>query len=116
RRGAIGPAGGEGSAEGAVSSLDGAPQMRPLGVGEILDVCVNLFKRNFLTFVRIVLVVVVPVQVVTVLIQVSTISNPDLLPKLGSTNNGSRISSQDAAAYFGGQLVILVLTVILYAI
>jgi uncharacterized membrane protein len=100
-----------------VSIVPGStPQLRPLRVGEILDVSVNIFTKNFLTFLKIVLVVVVPVQIVTVLIQVSTVSDPDLLPKFGSTNNGATISHDDVPAYLGGQVVILVLTVILYAI
>ncbi|MEA2411674.1 MAG: hypothetical protein QOC77_2235 [Thermoleophilaceae bacterium] len=93
-----------------------APQLRPLRVGEILDVCINIFTKNFLTFLKIVLVLVVPVQLVTVLILVSTVSDPDLLPKFGSTNNGGRIAHDDVPAYLGGQVVILVLTAILYAI
>jgi hypothetical protein len=100
-----------------VSTVPGsAPQLRPLRVGEILDVSINIFTKNFLTFLKIVLVVVVPVQIVTVLIQVSTVSDPDLLPKFGSTNNGGTISHDDVPAYLGGQVVILVLTVLLYAI
>jgi Membrane domain of glycerophosphoryl diester phosphodiesterase len=92
-----------------------APQLRPLGVGEILDVCINIFTKNFLTFLRIVLVLVVPVQIVTVLIQVSTVSDPDLLPTLGSTGGG-KVSSDEADAYLGGQIVIIVLGVILSAV
>jgi hypothetical protein len=91
------------------------PQLRPLRVGEILDVCINIFTKNFLTFLKIVLVLVVPVQIVTVLILVSTVSDPDLLPKFGSTSQG-RIAHADVPAYLGGQVVIIVLTYVLYAI
>jgi hypothetical protein len=93
-----------------------APQLRPLRIGEILDVSINIFTKNFLTFLKIVLVVVVPVQIITVAILASTVSDPDLLPKFGSTNNGGTISHDDVPAYVGGQIVILVLTVVLYAI
>src|SRR3954464_1014511 len=96
--------------------MNAPPELRPLRVGEILDVSINIFTKNFLTFLKIVLVVVVPVQIITVLIQVSTVSDPDLLPKFGSTNNGGTISHDDVPAYLGGQVVILVLTLILYAI
>jgi hypothetical protein len=91
------------------------PQLRPLRVGEILDVSINIFTKNFLTFLKIVLVLVVPVQIISVAILVSTVSDPDLLPKFGSTSNGT-ISRDDVPAYLGGQAVILVLTVVLYAI
>jgi hypothetical protein len=87
--------------------------MRPLRVGEILDVSINIFTKNFLTFLKIVLVLVVPVQIVSVIVLVSTVSDPDLLPKFGSTSTRA-ISHDDAAAYFGGQAVVVVLSAILY--
>jgi hypothetical protein len=90
--------------------------MRPLRVGEILDVSINIFKRNFLTFLKVVLVVVVPVQVVSVVVLVSTVNDPDLLPKFGSTSGNARVSHGDQAAYIGGQAVVSILTVVLYAI
>jgi hypothetical protein len=82
-------------------------------VGEILDVAINIFTKNFLTFLKIVVVLVVPLQILTVVIQVSTVSDPDLLPKLGSS--GGRISHDDVPAFLGGQIVILVLNLILAA-
>jgi hypothetical protein len=90
--------------------------MRPLRVGEILDVCINIFKRNFLTFLKLVLVLVVPVQVVSVIVLVSTVNDPDLLPKFGTTSGNARLSHDDAVAYLGGQAVVGILTLILYAI
>jgi hypothetical protein len=92
------------------------PQLRPLRVGEILDVCINIFTKNFLTFLKIVLVLVVPVQLMTVLILVSTVSDSDLLPKFGSASGDGTIANDDVPAYLGGQIVILVLTLVLYAI
>jgi hypothetical protein len=63
-----------------MNTTGATPQLRPLGIGEILDVCINIFTKNFLTFLRIVLVVVIPVQLITVLIQVATVSNANLVP------------------------------------
>jgi hypothetical protein len=95
-----------------------APTLRPLRVGEILDVCINIFTRNFLTFLRILLVLVIPVQLVSVVVLVSTVNDPDLLPRFGSTTTSSNgtISQDDFWAYFGGQMVIVVLTLVLTAI
>ena len=90
------------------------PTLRPLRVGEILDVCINIFTKNFLTFLKIVLVLVVPVQLVSVLVLVSTVNNPDVLPEFGSTSG--TVSNEDTTAYVGGQVVVLVLGLILYAI
>jgi hypothetical protein len=52
-----------------------APQLRPLGVGEILDVSLKIAWRNAGTLVKIVLFVVAPAQVLSALVQVS--ANPD---------------------------------------
>lgn len=96
--------------------MNAPPSLRPLGVGEILDVSINIFTKNFLTFLKIVLVLVVPVQLVSVLVLVSTVDDPDLLPRLGSTSGQATIADDDVAPYIGGQVVIVVLSLILYAI
>jgi hypothetical protein len=53
----------------------GTPQLRPLGIGEILDVSLKIAWRNAGTLVRIVLFVVAPAQALSALVQVS--ANPD---------------------------------------
>jgi hypothetical protein len=55
------------------------PQLRPLGVGEILDVAIKIFWRHKGTLARIVLVVVAPVTVLTNLIQFSAIPDEDTI-------------------------------------
>src|SRR5919107_1545039 len=93
------------------------PTLRPLRVGEVLDVCINIFTRNFLTFVRIVLVLVIPVQILSVVVLVATVNDPDLLPRFGGATSGDgTISNDDFWAYFGGQVVVVVLSVVLTAI
>src|SRR5574341_776255 len=39
------------------------PALRPLGLGELLDQAIRLYRRNFLTFIGIIAVVYVPVMV-----------------------------------------------------
>ena len=46
--------------------------LRPLSVGEALDVALKLYRRGFADLVRLVAVVVVPVQVLAAVIRVST--------------------------------------------
>ena len=50
-----------------------APALRPLGIGEILDVSLKIAWRNLGTLVRIVLVVVAPAQALIALINVSAV-------------------------------------------
>lgn len=40
------------------------PELRPLGVGELLDVALKIWRRHFWTLARIVIVVVAPVEIV----------------------------------------------------
>jgi hypothetical protein len=47
------------------------PELRPLGIGEILDVGIKITTRHFWTLARAVLVVVVPLQLVASLIDLS---------------------------------------------
>ncbi len=44
------------------------PELRPLSVGEIIDVAVKIWRRHFGTLARIVLVVVTPIEVLSVLV------------------------------------------------
>jgi hypothetical protein len=46
-------------------------ELRPLGIGEILDVAIKIYFRHFSTFLKIALVVVLPTQVVLNAITVS---------------------------------------------
>ena len=40
-----------------------ATQLRPLGVGEILDVAITIYRRNFRTLLTLVFVVVPPFEI-----------------------------------------------------
>ena len=48
------------------------PQLRPLGIGEIFDVGINIYRRNARVLITLVLLVVGPIQVLSSLIQAST--------------------------------------------
>lgn len=49
-----------------------APVLRPLSIGEIIDVSIKLYRNNFLTLLKVVAVVVAPVQLIAALIQSSS--------------------------------------------
>ena len=75
-----------------------APQLRPLGIGEILDVSLKIAWRNAGTLLRIVLFVVLPAQVLTSLVQVSAV--PDYEPGgfLGGGSGTTTVSEGDESA------------------
>jgi len=52
-----------------------APNLRPLGIGEILDVGIKVYTRNYLTLWKIVVFVVLPAQILVNAIEVSALPN-----------------------------------------
>lgn len=48
------------------------PDLRPLSVGEIVDAAIKVYRRNALTMFKLVAVVVIPVQILSILIGLST--------------------------------------------
>ena len=85
--------------------MSAAPNLRPLGVGEILDVGIKIYWRNAWTLFRIVLFVVLPAQVVVGIVQVSALpagthlnANPTFGPSFGTSSPDATLSRSDATA------------------
>jgi hypothetical protein len=79
------------------------PQLRPLGIGEILDVSLKIAWRNAGTLVRIVLFVVAPAEALSALVQVS--ASPDLYDPgggFGAFGENTTTSESDAWTFFAG--------------
>jgi hypothetical protein len=72
------------------------PELRPLSIGEILDVAIKIYLRNAWTLFRVVLFVVAPVEIVSALIQASAASNGSGIDTTGDTTT---VSSHDLALY-----------------
>src|SRR5215468_2114842 len=79
----------------AMSAQASAPQLRPLGVGEILDVGIKIYTRNALTLFKIVVFVVLPAQILVNLVEISA------LPSNVTLESGSR----GGLSPFGGTIV-----------
>jgi hypothetical protein len=83
-------------------------QLRPLGLGEILDAGIKVYRNKFGTMLKAVAVVIVPVQVLNVLIQLS-------LPDSGTTTTGTgTAATSDGSGWAGiaALLLIFVVTVV----
>ena len=74
-------------------TLDTTPRLRPLGLGELLDQVMRLYRRNFLKFIGIVAVVLIPLTLLQIgysLIFIGTAepqAEPEVLPSLLSLLN-----------------------------
>jgi hypothetical protein len=85
-----------------------APALRPLGIGEILDVGIKIYWRHALTLFKIVVFVVLPAQILVNIVQVSslppgvtgTFSSP-LGPSF-NTNDNTTFSGGDFATFIVG--------------
>jgi hypothetical protein len=60
-----------------VEAARATAHIRPLGIGEILDLAIKIYMRHAPTFFRVVLVVVVPIQLVSSLVELSATSETD---------------------------------------
>jgi hypothetical protein len=83
------------------------PQLRPLALGEILDVSIKLMRRNWRTLCVLVLIVAVPVAVVNFLVTTSTTTYDATLDIR---------SPDDDSAYDAGQVVNAILGIALYLV
>jgi hypothetical protein len=81
------------------------PQLRPLALGEIIDVSIKLMRRNWRTLSLLVLVVAVPVAVIGLLITTSTTTYDASLDIR---------SPDDDTAYGAGQVINAILQIALY--
>jgi hypothetical protein len=87
-------------------------QLRPLGIGEILDVALKIVWRNAGTLVRIVVFVVLPVQILTALLAASVSPrslNSGTSYTFRSQSSDSTLSSSDLKAFIGYGIAVLIL-------
>jgi hypothetical protein len=82
-----------------------APELRPLSIGEILDVAIKIYLRNAWTLFRVVLVVVAPVQVVSALIKASAVSSGNAFDTSSNTTVGSHDVAYGLSAFLAVTLL-----------
>lgn len=89
------------------------PELRPLSVGEILDVAIKIFFRHAWTLIRIILVVAVPVQLLVTLVDASATRGLFSGVETGET---AAIAPSDLPTVVGGFALIAVLSVVGYVL
>lgn len=83
----------------------GAPQLRPLGIGEMLDAAIKIFIRNFKALVLCAAVVVVPLQILAGFVRLSALTDATTT----TTTSGATTTTVDTGA-LGLQLAALLVT------
>jgi hypothetical protein len=82
-----------------------APELRPLGIGEILDVAIKITLRNWKTLIGLVALIVAPIQAIVALVGLS-LANDDSLGSLESET----VDPADFGTFFAGIGIIVVLS------
>lgn len=86
------------------------PELRPLRVGEILDVAIKLYRSHALTLFKIVAIVVVPVQILGALVLLSVV--PDITFE-GDLNGGQpQFDESDFYGFLGANAVVVILSLL----
>jgi hypothetical protein len=81
-----------------------APELRPLGIGEILDVAIKITLRHWKTFVGLVVLTVAPVQLLVALIDMSVTDGAF------TTGETEATTQDDLDRLVGGTVLIIVLS------
>jgi hypothetical protein len=89
--------------------------LRPLRVGEILDAGIKLYVRNARTLMALTACVVVPLQLLSAIVLMSTVSNGDQVPT-GFGALASRTSTSDTTTSLGAQATLLVVGILVSAL
>jgi hypothetical protein len=84
-----------------------APALRPLRVGEILDAGIKVYLKNARTLMGLTAVVVVPFQLLSAVVLLSTVNNGDQVPSGGLSTLGASRGS-DYAASLGANVTLTV--------
>jgi hypothetical protein len=87
------------------------PELRPLSVGEVLDVAIKIYFRNAATLFAIVLLIVAPVQTFSSLVQVSASIDEDPFTTT-STTGEIEVDTDEIWLYATGFGVLIVLALV----
>jgi hypothetical protein len=82
-----------------------APELRPLGIGEILDVAIKITLRNWKTLIGLVALIVAPIQAVVALVGVS-LADEDAF----TTVDGQTVDSGEVGTFAAAIGIIVVLS------
>ena len=102
----------------ATAEASAAPSLalRPLGVGEILDVSIKVYLRHWRTLLKVVAVIEVPIQLIGFVVLLSILPDQTLRQQNFGSGPVTTTGSVDVAAVLGGYAVYLVLTLVAAAL
>jgi hypothetical protein len=98
----------------------GVPVLRPLSVGEILDASIKVYRRNFATMAKAILVVAIPFGLISALIRASVSTSGTTISNISNPSTTSTPSASSVAAnlttYLVSLLAAAVSTAVIYRV
>ena len=91
------------------------PDLRPLSVGEIIDVAIKIWRRHLPTLARIVFVVVAPVQVLSALVAASVSSTDTVFNGVDSAGNPA-VDTHALAGWLAGMFTAQALSALAFLV
>ncbi len=95
---------------------EGAPAFKPRGIGELFDQAIRLYRNNFLKFIGIIAIAEIPLQLLTLLINLSTFGKTIQSISAGQAPQGEEALNQMMSLLgpgMGATLVVGILSFIL---
>lgn len=89
--------------------------LRPLGVGEMLDAGIKIYRARWRPLITVVLAATIPIFLLQGLVQLS-VGSPDALTKTDPKTNLITVDTKGLGIYFGAAAVLLVLSFIASAV
>jgi len=80
-------------------TVDNVPHLRPLGLGELLDQAIRLYRNNFLKFIGIIAIVLIPLTLVQLFVSVFAFG--DFLAQVNTFRDPTVPPPDDPFAIFG---------------
>jgi len=88
-----------------------APLLRPLGIGETLDVAIKVYTRNAGTLFRLVFFIAAPINLLSVVIEASAVPTSDRVT-FNETTSQFELHNSDVWTYVAALLVAVLLTLL----
>jgi hypothetical protein len=89
-----------------------APVLRPLRVGEMLDVAIKIYTRNALTMWKIVALVVFPVYALSAVVTLSTLPDDLLDPRFGTETQSFEQFDDQMWTFLAAELILVIVTLV----
>lgn len=95
-----------------LSAVHAPPRLRPLAIGEIVDTAVSIYRAHAVSLLRIVALIIVPLQALAFVVGVATIDHPDQIFGGGFDGESARQTDVMSGGEVVGNIVVSILSTV----